>query len=141
MRLATPLNAHTHLSDSRPCIVLTPPLSPSHFISHSPSFFLSLFFSSVSHHLLNFPLSLSFSLCSVLPLVPVAVSLHHLQFFTPQQCLYESRSDSLSAAGLPLVICAGKKKTENRIELCWACSTALHPRGDRGYFTPGESTF
>lgn len=49
--------------------------------------------------------------------------------FTPQCCLYESRSDSLSP-GLPLVMCAA----QNRIKLCWACSPAAPIPGENRIF-------
>ncbi len=57
-------------------------------------------------------------------LIPVAVSLHYLQFRSAKS-LYESVSDSPSA-GLPLVICAGNRE-QNGVVL------GSHPQGEGGY--------
>lgn len=73
---------HTHLSDSRPCMIVTqsPRLSSTLYFSLS-LLLLITFFSSVSRHLPHLPLSASLPLLHS-SIIPVAVSLHHLQFYS-----------------------------------------------------------
>lgn len=108
---------HTHLSDSRPCVVLTHSVTFSSTLYVSLSLlFLSTFFSSVSHHLSHFPLCISVFAplsphpCGCFPAAP-AVLLHHSVYMNL------GLTHSLLACLLWYAL-----ETENRIEQ--ACSTA-----------------